>query len=354
MDMRTLRPLVEVEATFASIFFDASHDTQDAAERLELRWRGLHRELGGLGADGPTLAALEIAMLEAEPVAGRVGRMLAAANGRVLVDEWVPEPPPTPVARWSELPYFLPLAALGAKGTAHVVAVVDRAGADLRAVGDHDVETETVTGEDHPLHKVRGGGWAHRRFQTTVEETVRRNLREVADEVTQLADQTGVRLIALAGEVQARAELFRLLPTRCQKIAVEIAGFGRGEVAQDYQALDREVQAVLNERVSAQPDENGLVKRVQGLQECVAALREANVDTLLVTEPEIHDLTVWLGSPRNQVAVREDELRGLGMPRITRHRADEALPMAALAVGADIQLIDDHLDDGVGALIRHI
>jgi hypothetical protein len=354
MDMRTLRPLVEVEAAFASVCFDASHDTQDGAEQLELRWRGLREELEAQGADSPTLQALDKAVLRGEPAVGRAGRALVAAGGRVLVDEWLPEPPPSPVARSSQLPYLLPLAALSEPGAAHVIAVVDRAGADLRVVDEsgNDVETDTVTGRDHPLHKVRGGGWAHRRFQKTVEETVRRNMKDVADEITQLADRVGARLIALAGEVQARSELYRLLAPRCQKIAVEVEGFGRLD-ALDYTPLEQQVRRLVSERADGTPGESDPSTPIQGLSDCVAALREANVETLLVAEPQIHDLTVWTGSVPSQVAVREDELRGLGMSTITRQRADEALPLAALAVGADIRVTDDRLADGVGVLTRH-
>jgi Bacterial archaeo-eukaryotic release factor family 2 len=354
MDVRSLRELVAVEGPFASVYFDNSHNTEDAAGQLELRWRGLREQLRAQGTDLSTLEAMDTAVLRADPPAGRAGRALVAAGGRVLVDELLPEPPLSPVARASELPYLLPLAALNGHGVAHLVVVVDSAGADLRAVDEHGKEamTETVEGGGHPLHKVGGGGWAHLRFQHTVEEAIRRNLQEVTDEITRLTDLLGVQLIVLAGEVQARAGLHRQLPPRCQEIAVEAEAGSRAD-GSDHAALQQEVRRMVSERTAPRSADRDPALTVEGLGETAAALREANAETLLVAEPKIHELTVWAGSEPNQVAVREEELRGLGMPSITQYRADEALPLAALAVGADIRVTEDELTDGVGVLIRH-
>ena len=93
---------------------------------------------------------------------------------------------------------------------------------------------------------------------------------------------------------------------------------------------------------------------VQGLGPCAAALREGNVDALVVAEGALCDRAVWVGGThRDQVAAEEADLRAVGMP-VNRQRADEALPMAALAVGADVLVAADlPLTDGVGVLLRH-
>jgi hypothetical protein len=354
MDLRSLRELVGVKGPFASVYFDSSHNTEDGAELLELRWRALREQLLAQGIDMSTVEALDEAVQGTEPPAGRAGRALVAAGGRVLVDERLPQPPLTPVARASELPYVLPLVTLSGHSVTHMIVVVDSAGADLRVVGEHSDEmtAETVTGRDHPLHKAGGGGWAHLRYQHNVEETIRHNLQEVADEITRLTDGLGVELIVLAGEVQARSGLHRLLAPRCQEIAVEVEAGGRAD-GSDHSALEQEAARLVSERATPRPPDRDPALTVQGLRESVAALREANAEALLVSEPRIHELTVWAGSEPNQVAVREDELRGLGMPTITQHQADEALPLAALAVGADVLVTDDELADGVGVLLRH-
>jgi hypothetical protein len=54
------------------------------------------------------------------------------------------------------------------------------------------------------------------------------------------------------------------------------------------------------------------------------------------------------------VAADPATLRALGMP-VTRERADEALPMAALTIDAELAVVPDSvpLADGVGVLLRH-
>ncbi|GAB1511596.1 hypothetical protein [Actinophytocola sp. KF-1] len=94
---------------------------------------------------------------------------------------------------------------------------------------------------------------------------------------------------------------------------------------------------------------------VQGVGPCAAALRAGNADALVVAEGALSDRAVWVGGThRDQVAEDEAELRALGMP-VDHQRADEALPMAALAVGADVLVApaDLPLTDGVGVLLRH-
>jgi hypothetical protein len=354
MDLRSLRPLLDTAGPFASVYFDNTHNTEDAEQLLELRWRGLREQLRAQGTDESTLEAMDAAVLEAEPPSGPAGRGMVAAGGRVLVDGRLDEPPLSPVARSSLLPYLLPLAERPGTGHPYLIVVVDSAGADLRVVDERgdDVRTETVTGREHPLHKTRGGGWAHLRFQHRVEETVRHNIQDVSDEITRLADESDIRLIFLAGEVQARSGLRRRLPARCQEIAVEVESGGRAG-GSDHAALEKEVEELARHRMTSPLTDQDPALRAAGLPTAVAALREANVATLLLVPARLQDSTVWMGSEPGQVSVREEELRGLGMPSITRHRADEALPWAALAVGADIVTVDDDLADGVGVLLRH-
>jgi hypothetical protein len=75
----------------------------------------------------------------------------------------------------------------------------------------------------------------------------------------------------------------------------------------------------------------------------------------VVAEGGLCDRAVWVGGPhRDQVAEDEAALRAMGLP-VDRQRADEALPMAALVVGADVLVApaDLPLTDGVGVLLRH-
>lgn len=366
MDMSSLGELVRERGPFASVYLDASHDTEDAAKAMELRWRGVREELARQGADEATLDALE--ELALAPVVGKAGRALIAARGKVLLDRVLPRPPAQVTARWSDLPHVLPLAGSLGPTVPHVVVLVDKVGADVHGYagetgGQGEVAAEEVRGEEHPVHKVRGGGWSHLRIQHSVEETAKRNAAQVAQTVDRLVNKLNARLLILGGEVQARAAVCEELTPRCREVLVEVEGASLAEGTDD-EAFDSAVQSLVAqyqynsdhevvERFAAESGRDGGLA-VQGLEPVVEALREANVAALLVADPELGGRTVWSGDHPAQVALRKSELSGLGIEHVAEHRADEVLPNAAAATGAQVLVAPGtDLFEGVGALLRH-
>ncbi|MFC6090476.1 Vms1/Ankzf1 family peptidyl-tRNA hydrolase [Saccharothrix lopnurensis] len=364
--MSSLGALVRERGPFASVYLDASHDTEDAAKALELRWRGVRDELARQGADQATLDALEGPALA--PVVGKAGRALIAAHGRVLLDRVLPRPPALVTARWSTLPHVLPLAGSLGPTVPHVVVLADKVGADVHGYtgqsgGQGEVAAEEVRGEEHPVHKVRGGGWSHLRMQHSVEENAKRNAAGVAEAVDRLVGKLNAKLLILGGEVQARTALCEELTQRCREVLVEVEGASLAGGSDD-EAFDGAVQSLVAqyqyneahevvERFTAEYGRDGGLA-VQGLAPVVEALREANVAALLVADPALGDRTVWAGDHPAQVALRESELSGLGIEHVGRHRADEVLPNAAAATGAQVLIADGtDLFEGVGAILRH-
>ncbi|WP_228004809.1 Vms1/Ankzf1 family peptidyl-tRNA hydrolase [Amycolatopsis sp. YIM 10] len=364
LDTTTLRELAGSGGPYASVYFEDSHDTEDAAKQLELKRRDIREQLAGKGAGDATVEAVDRAIRDGRPPIGRSGRAVLAAHGRVLLDEGLAEPPGAAEVRFSELPHLVPLLAHSAVGTPHLVVIADRAGADITSV-DAKGRRQSVTrvdGEDHPVHKVRGGAEAHRDIQARVEENVHRNLDQVAERTAKLAAESGAELIVLAGEVQARRELRELLPKPAKEIATEVTAGARADSATEAQ-LDAAIGELLTGRRLARLDRVAERYRaelgrapglaVSGLEGVTTALREGNVETLLVTEPG--DATVAVGEEPAQVAVSTGELAASGGGTGTERRADEALPVAALSVGAGIVVFDERLDlaEGFGAILRH-
>ncbi|MFF0146676.1 peptide subunit release factor 1 (eRF1) [Amycolatopsis sulphurea] len=362
MDTADLRTLL-TGGPFASVHFDETHDTEDAGQQLRLHLKEITAALNEQDADRPTVDAVLHAAETGQPPVGRAGRSLVAARGTVLLDQRLAAPPPAGETRYSALPYFLPALTHAEDATTHLVVLVDRTGADIETHRpDGSVETETVRGRDHPVHKVRGGGAGHRDVQSRAEETAHRNLAEVADRVSKAAERLHPRVIVLAGEVQARTELHDRLPAPVRPHTAEVdtgsraPGAGRAE-------LDRAIRELLAGQYLAELDdlaerfraeaarEPGLA--VAGLPAVTAALVEANVTTLLVGDPG--DARVYTGAEPGQIGVHRSRLRALGADDPVEHRADEALPYAAVAAGADVVVMDERLDlaDGFGALLRH-
>ncbi|HEX2133804.1 MAG TPA: Vms1/Ankzf1 family peptidyl-tRNA hydrolase [Actinophytocola sp.] len=364
MNLTALRKTLDHRGPFASVHLDASHDTEDAAKVTELRWRAVREELTERDTPDPTLGALEDA-LDRAPPAGRAGRLLVAAGDAVLVDEYLPAPPAQPVVRVSALPYLLPLADWSRRDVPYVVVSVDRTGAEVRAVrADGSTHTEDVEGREHPVHKVRGAGMAHRNVQRHTEETVKHNIGEVAEEVARQVRNTDAQLLALAGDPEARTRLREALPAECREIVAEIEHSRVADPTHD--TVERDVADLLAEQRRVEQDRvlerfragGGHGLAVQGLAATTAALREANVEVLLVDARAVGDATVWAGTDPTMVATDRADLHRIGVSERLDARADEALPAAALASGAEIVAATGdepalELAGGVGAILRH-
>jgi hypothetical protein len=86
----------------------------------------------------------------------------------------------------------------------------------------------------------------------------------------------------------------------------------------------------------------------QGLADVTEALRFGQVDTPIVTDP----VTVRVGDDRTQVMTDGAD----GSANGTVERADEAVPVAAIATSADVRVLTggeaEPFADGVAALLR--
>ncbi|MTD58818.1 Rv2629 family ribosome hibernation factor [Amycolatopsis pithecellobii] len=350
MQTTTLRPLVRTTGPFTSVYFEDTHDTEDAGKQLELRWRDLRDRLSAQHAPAESLAALEKAVLNGAPPVGRSGRGLIAAGDSVLLDERLHEPPAEPLTRVSGLPYVLPLTRYAEPRLKYVVASVDQINASVAAYDEYGRKRadDEVSGRDHPVHQVRGGGVGQYEMREHTEETIRRNVAEIAEDVTKLADRTGAELVVLAGEIQGRRAVLDALPKHVGQITHEVT---HEDVAGELAAAEkqRRLDEVLERFRGALGREDGLAG--QGLEAVTNALLEGNVETLLVSDPG--EETVWTGESPARVAVSEPELRALGETEAHENRADEALPAAAIVVGADLVHVDSELQEGFGAILRH-
>ncbi len=351
---------------FASVYYDTSHATEDATKVLELTWRELADDLRAQGADAETVAALEEAVWAAPYPVGPSGRGLIASGGQVLIDRTLGEPPDRPVARWSTLPYLVPLVAHAPPTVPHVVATMDKVGAEVTGIDNTGAVAyrHPVLGSDHPVHEAgTNAGLPRRHDREHVQETVRQNIHLVADDITKVADAVGAELIVLSGEVQGRRWLRDALPDRLRAHVVDVGDGGRIQ-AQYSDALEQEVSALVAERerqrIAARAEQfraelahgvDGLA--VQGLSSVCAALREANVATLLIGADD--GQRVYTGADPIELATDPEVLDELGLSVVDQDRADEALPLAAIAVGADLVVVGDELalQDGFGALRRY-
>src|SRR4051812_48043920 len=341
MNLSFLAGVAVPDTLHATVYLDTSRDHENAPHEIELRWREARDELAAQGADPATLEALDAAVADDRPRPGRTGRCLvAAAGGDLRFDRPLPAPPRQPGARWAPLPNLMPYLVQQPRTVPHVVAVVDRVGADLYAFGPVErpdlVRDETVTGEDFQIRKIHPGGWSSRHYEQRAENLWEQNAGRVAAEVDRLVGEVGAELVVAAGDVRARAALGDRLGSRSRDLLVELDRGGQS-VGDDEDALADAVAAVVEERYAR--DRDALVDRYlshagntgdqrDGLPATVEALREARVDTLLLRDDPRAGGTAYVGPEPTHLALEAATLTALGVSVPRPDRVDAALARA--------------------------
>lgn len=89
MQLSFLRPLYQRPGPWCSVYLDASLDTEDAHAALDLRWRGLQRQLAEQGADEPTIAAIDRVIRGHDPMPGDYGLAVFGTQGQVVLSEYL-------------------------------------------------------------------------------------------------------------------------------------------------------------------------------------------------------------------------------------------------------------------------
>jgi len=364
MRSERLRWLVKAEGPFASVYLDDSHDTVEAVEQLEAKWRDIHKHFEDLGAGVEILTRLEEAILHHPPAIGQRGRAVIATSDQLLVNEQLISPPPATVFRLSDYPYIVPLIDLEMRRPTYVFAAVDHAGADVTLYQGDTVTSKSIDGGGYPVHKPVTAGWnGYGDFQHATEEAIRMNCRAVADHLTRLVDEADPEVLFLCGEVRSRTDLVSELPERVAERVSQLhagarkSGINQEEIGEltsaEFARRHRSEMADIAYRFGAEIG-RGSGLAAEGLPAVCAALRDGDVDTLIVGE--LGGATVVTGKALTTVAPDADALSDFGEPVERVARADEALPFTAIAVGASLVRADNRIApaDGVGALLRYV
>ncbi|BBX95804.1 hypothetical protein MLAC_10980 [Mycobacterium lacus] len=355
---------MDAAGPIASVYFDDSHDTFEAGERLAAEWRDIRKRLEDLGAKAELVGKLEDAVLNHRPAVGKRGRALIATSEQVLVNEYLISPPPATVIRLSDYPYLVPLIDLEMRQPTYVFAAVDHAGADVTLFQGDTVSSTSIDGGGYPVHKPVTAGWSgYGDFQHTTDEAIRMNCRAVADHLTRLVDEADPEVVFVSGEVRSRTDLVSVLPQRVAERVSELHAGARKSGIDENQIRDLTAAEFARRRYA---EMSGIAERfeaeigrgsglaAEGVAAVCAALRDGDVDTLIVGR--LGDATVVTGKARTAVAPDADVLSEFGEPVERVARADEALPFAAIAVGAALVRADDQIApaDGIGALLRYV
>jgi hypothetical protein len=382
-DLDDLRPVVAGLGPFLSVHLPLEPATEVQTAEIGLRWRAGRSRAVEAGAPEPLVAVVD-GLLEGAQRLGAGLSVIAGAGGDVHVSH-TPVPPPFEVVRWEPVPALAPLVAMRQQLQPHVVALVDRIGADLAVrrsasgngtaepgeTSDAAVTETTVDGDDYPIRKTSGGGWSQRRYQQHAEETWHHNMSDVAAELAALAERSDARIVAVGGDQRAVGLVLDQLPAAVRDLVRPIAATRAADGSTDQ--LDDEVAAAVDDWTASQlartvdlyDQELGQNDRATaGARDTLAALRESRVAVLLVVldANDANDADgerrAWVGASPDQVGVAPEELAA-GQPAEVQAAAQSA-PLvdvavaAAVATGADVRVVPESagLREGLGALLR--
>ena len=367
MDVSFLTPVLEATGPFATVCADVTHTTENADTELDLRVRGMAEKLTEQGAPEPVVEAVRSRLLEGNE-GGEAGTLkgravVVAADGSVVLDQALVDAPLREVAEWSAAPDLTPVLRQLPGRVPRIVVLTDRTGADITFIG----APGTVEEEEHPegdtfqIRKVRGGGWAHHRYQHNAENKWVHNADEVAQRIASMVRRLGPRFVLVAGDVRARQILTDRASDLWSGLVVSMDEGGRAAGA-DREPVDlreRELVAEHEARECAEVLEQIQAARAHGLsvtgtRATVEALRKGQVETLVLTdEPSAETLLV--GDSPLELGVDQQDMDALGVHGEIVP-ADRALLAAAVASSAAVVMVPSSAmpaETPVAAVLRY-
>ncbi len=365
MQLRDLSDVLAAPGPFVTVHVGAESAVEQAADRYELAWKNALKQLEDQGVAEPVREAVSGARGGHADGAARIV-VASVPEARVVLSAPVSVPPPTDTVEVGPLPRLLPLVTDLTQRVPHVVVNADRTGADVSAFYDVDkmAHEVTVKGSTLHVHRVPGGGWSHLRYQHRAENQWARNGEEIAETARQLAEQVGAELVVGVGDAREVDLVKKALPANWQDKYLEVPG-GRGDDGSESlvqqrvrDAVARHVAAETLDLLAEFSQERGQVKRAcDGVDDVVAALRKAQVQTLLVTTEADQSTTLFYGPEPTALGTTREELAALGVDDPQQGPLLEVLVRAAVGTGADVQLVPHEPSEapngGVGAVLRY-
>ncbi|MGW2250949.1 baeRF2 domain-containing protein [Kitasatospora sp. NPDC001660] len=363
-DTQALRALLSASGPFLSVYFDLDPRPEMGLDAEE-RWQGLCRNLAGQGARADELDALTRRFLSSQPGSGVLAAF--AAGGEVLHSAVLPGFEQADLALKASLPHLLPLLTWRQDHPAHVVAVVDRTGADLRLypTGATEGTRRTVIGPDDEIERNRPGGRSQMRYQHRAEDSWEHNAVKVAEVLGTALAEVDAHVLMLAGDVRARQYLTKHLPTWVRhNVSIRPVSGSRSpdgawphrmaQVETETSRAGRETTTALLRRLDDERSPGG--HTVEGTYATLRALADGALRTLLITDSLAGRRTAWFGPGPTHVADQPASLPPHLAPMVRADLADTAVRSALLS-GTDVRVLRPGTPgapaQGIGGLTRY-
>jgi hypothetical protein len=360
MNLARVQELLAHSGPYTTVHADVSRNSEDARQALDARWTTIRHDLEHHGFEEKRLGEVEERLRRPSEYDGEVRRTLVLSEDDVLLDEDQPGHHHWPeTVDHGALPDLSAWLSQADREIPFVLVVADRVGGDISAhsAASRPATSEaSVSGYDHWIRKIPGGGWAHRRIQETAEDRWQKNAREVADAVESMVRSHRPEVVMLAGEERARSEVSAALEEASTPMTVWQLTSGGRAAGSDEDAMWEEIAGGLGQiegrrdaELSARLDEvRGRGEGgAFGMEEVLQMLTQARVERLVLDLEVMHERTVRVGDhpglPLPASAAQASELP-----------ADRVFVAAAAATGAELSNLPAELSHGggVAALLR--
>ena len=359
-----LAPLDGATGPFASVALDASRMDRAGGDDVVQRWRAQADRLLDQGAPQPLVEAMGERATAPTGLGGELTRVVVAAGDFVVLDVVLPGRPARDEALFGPVPQLMPVVRALSGAMPYAVVRVDRAGADIEVVGfTGSEEQEEVEGGHDVLHKVGGGGWSQRRYQSRVEDSWEHNAATVAKELESVVRRHRPGVVLVGGDEHAVEALTRHLDGDALPVVVTVDGISRAAGAHEdaqsaavSEALEERRRAARSAILDEYSEEVSRQQRaVEGLDSVVSALRRGQVERLLLNDDPTSTLELWAGEQPLQLGLTEQDSRDAGAVSPQQSRADAVVAWALVGSSAEATLVDPEeleLTEGIAAVLR--
>ncbi|MHA7264291.1 baeRF2 domain-containing protein [Arthrobacter sp. TMN-37] len=322
--------LYKVSGPWTTIYVDGSAGTDDSFASDDILPRTVADAMQREGAPKEDVKAAMTALSKtARGLPDPVSRFVLVCGGEAAVDDFLPGGLVTgaPVIAVGPVPDLSPLARHCPGGFAYVVAEVGRDGGEVylrradREWGapDRGEPVAAVEGDTEHMRKVHGGGWAHGRYQHHAEKVWKSNAAEVAAEIDRTVSATRAKLVVLSGDIRARQLVADQVSEETRALLGVVDSHTRtgGSDAETFTLqVDQLVTKVmadeqhhLLERL-AEHEGQASGSSAAGIEAVVAALQQAQVDTLLLESTAWDDRTLLALDAPPWIATAEEGTSG--------------------------------------------
>ena len=367
MELRELSDVLVADGPFVTVLVESESEVEKPADKYDLVWKDVTRQLIDEGVDGATVEA--VAAAKGEHSDGKARLVVATTDDhKVRLAMSLRHAPRQPIVDVAPVPHLMALVDELSQRVPYILVKADRAGATIEAWRDLGDKARTVEGNADTGWGPDPRGvskWQHDEHQNRLQHSwVADIAHDIVKSLTTLAKDVQPELIVGVGDQRELTAIEEHLPGDLRPLWTTVEG-GRGEDGGEELVRQR-VKDLLHrhtarkslDQLEEYAQERGQLKRAcDGVGPVVEALRKAQVETLLVTTDAPTDAVLWFGPEPTQIGLAQEDLEALGVPLPSSGPLVDVLLRAAIGTGADVQLVPHELEQaphgGVGALLRY-